>query len=523
MADTENELPPSMVVHQYSHALAVAKIEANRSSPRKRRSQPENEIDVIKRKCALSNDVCWQTTGIPTVDGKIRGSTKIDYYVKLLKYTKSSNKGALKTSRKFETKHDAEANYFQCRYNEETPASRKLVDKHLACIFNDTSPEKPIMVSTANVVRTTAKPIKKARFSWSSAMSGAPQRRNSLGALPALNPKLPGPFNRHNSVKNHDSNCQYFSACKIFEQWKTTKDRRATSHLAKVVREQGERKRLIADLNDKINRNNWIELLEGTSPGSELELCATPNDALRVMVQAKALCRAFKILHDSVANNEHKTWQACCDQVAVEQKTKTGRTIMQWSRDFLSGPRHDDMAACHPHHFCGNNDDEHDHADLTTERFPWSKQGRSKNCKMMSPLHPEDNGGDEELTSIFKQWARENLETLSVKRATEKLNDMLGEWTKNQLKHLNITLPLKPWTVSGWMGTAGFVYSVYEKKYFVHTHEKPDVILHRKAYVRDALDAEIQKACWIQLPLTDAQRLFGDFRPPCDDDIDDVH
>ena len=196
---------------------------------------------------------------------------------------------------------------------------------------------------------------------------------------------------------------------------------------------------------------------------------------------------------------------------------------MQWSRDFLSGPRHDDMATCHPHHCCGNDDDEHDHADLTTERFPWSKQGRSKNCKMMSPLHPEDNGGDEELTSIFKQWARENLETLSVKRATEKLNDMLGEWTKNQLEHLNITLPLKPWTVSGWMRTAGFVYSVYEKKYFVHTHEKPDVILHREAYVRDSLDAEIQKACWIQLPLTDAQRLFGDFRPPCDDDVDDVH
>ena len=197
---------------------------------------------------------------------------------------------------------------------------------------------------------------------------------------------------------------------------------------------------------------------------------------------------------------------------------------MQWSRDFLAGPCPvDDTTTTTNPRRRPSHDSDHDYTDLTTERFPWSKQGRTNNCKMMSPLHADDTGGDEELTTVFKQWARENLETLSVKGATKKLDDLLSNWTKDQLEQLNITLPLKPWTVSGWMRTAGFVYSVYEKKYFVHTHEKPDVILHREAYVREALTAEIRKACWIQLPLADAQRWFYDFCPLDHDDKDGVY
>jgi hypothetical protein len=522
MADTEMNHPPPTAAHQYhySDALVLAKINANHSSPRKRRSRPEEDaIDEIKRKCALSGDHCWKTTGIPTIGEKKRDNKKRDYFIRFQKYTKpDTKKGTRIVSPKFETKEEAEANLFMCHYNGETVTSRKMVDEHIDHLITNTSPEKP-MANTVNVVstaKTTARK-KKARFSRSKAMSGAPQQRNSVDSLPALNPMLPGPFNKYDSVKHDSSNDQQcFSAWKIFEQWKKSKDRRATSRLAKVVKEQAERQRLIADLNAKINHNNWIELLEGTSPGCELELCATPNDASRAIMQAKAVCRALEIFHNSVEANVHKTWRACCDQVTIEQKTRTGKTIMQWSRDFLSGPRREDAAA--------TNRRGRPSVDLTTERFPWSKQGKTKNCKMMSPLHPDDTGGDEELTTIFKQWARENLETLSVKGATKKLDDMLSHWTKNELEHLNITLPLKPWTVSGWMRTAGFVYSVYEKKYFVNTHEKLDVILHCEAYVRDALDLEIRKACWIQLPLADARRLFADF---ChyneDDDDDDVH
>ena len=69
---------------------------------------------------------------------------------------------------------------------------------------------------------------------------------------------------------------------------------------------------------------------------------------------------------------------------------------------------------------------------------------------MMSPLHADGpGGGDEGLSSVFKQWARENLETILVKGATKKLDELLSNWTKDQLEQLNITLPLKPWTVSG--------------------------------------------------------------------------
>ena len=160
--------------------------------------------------CALSSDPCWKTTGIPTVDEKKRDNKKVDYYIKLLKYTKTSKKrGTIKTSPKFETKHDATANLFHCRYKEETPASRKMVDEHLVCPINKTSPaEKGIPVSTAVVVSTAKRTAKKAQFSWSIAMSGAPQQ--NIDALQSLNPKLASPFNRYNIVKKHDSNCHYF-------------------------------------------------------------------------------------------------------------------------------------------------------------------------------------------------------------------------------------------------------------------------------------------------------------------------
>ena len=293
---TETTQPQPMVVHQYQYpdALIASKVFSNYSSPRKRRSQqPENDIDARRRRCALSSDRCWKTTGVPNVNATKRTNGTIDYYVKFLKYTKTDmKKGSMKSSQKFNTQYEAEANIFQCRYKEETPASRKMVDEHLA--KETSSPEKPMVSTAVDVVSTTAKStIKNGRFSRAKAMSGAPQQRNSSLALPALNPKLSGPFNRYNSTVNHGSSIndqQYFSAWKIFEKWKSTKDHRATARLLKVVEEQGERLRLIADLNEKIDHNNWIELLEGTSPGSELELCATPNDASRVMMQAKAVC-----------------------------------------------------------------------------------------------------------------------------------------------------------------------------------------------------------------------------------------
>ena len=208
MDDTETTHSQPMVAHQYQYpdALAAPKVLANHSSPRKRRSlqQQENDIDARRRKCALSSDRCWKTTSVPNVNTTKRPNGTIDYYVKFLKYTKSDmKKGSLKSSQKFNSQHEAEANIFQCRYKEETPASRKMVDEHLA---KETSyPEKP-MVSTVNVVSTADQTIKKARFSRSKAMSGAPQQRNTIGALPALNPKLSGPFNRYNTDK-HVSRC----------------------------------------------------------------------------------------------------------------------------------------------------------------------------------------------------------------------------------------------------------------------------------------------------------------------------
>jgi hypothetical protein len=239
---------------------------------------------------------------------KKRGDKRIDFYVRFQKYGSldSRNKGTQITSQKFASKKEAEANFFLCRYNGESSASQKMVDKYIRQLLNEeTSPEKPAVVST---IKKTAAVRKKARFSWSKAMTGAPHERNSRDALPALNPMLPGPFNKYNSVVPHDSTRQYFSAWKIVRHWKRSKNRRADARSEKVLKEQNEHRRLIHDFKKKITDNNWIELLEGTSPGSELELCATPNDVSRAIMQAKAVCRALKILHYSVETNKHITW-----------------------------------------------------------------------------------------------------------------------------------------------------------------------------------------------------------------------
>jgi hypothetical protein len=205
-------------------------------------------------------------------------------------------------------------------------------------------------------------------------------------------------------------------------------------------------------------------------------------------------------MYEQVAKGDHATWTGCCNEVSDSQKTVSGWTIREWFLDFLAGPSKavlDSMSS------------KKSSTDLFTERFPFSRQGRSKDCKTMSPLTGDD--GDEQFAMEFKTWAKANLETLTINGATAKLSTMLGDWTAKQLDHLNIEMPLKPWTVSRWMQDAGFVYSVYKKKYFVNTHEKDDVVKHRQAYVAESLASDIQKACWIQMPLAKAAELF---KPP---------
>ena len=159
MTDLQTKSPPTMDPQKpYSDALVLSKVSANHSSPRKRRSQQESEIEAMERKCALSGDRCWLTTGIPKVNATIREKTgSTDYYVKFLKYTtRNRKKGKMQSSLKFETKEEAMANLFQCRYLGETPASNKLVDEHLDRLINGLSPVE--LQSSNNSDKQSKKP-----------------------------------------------------------------------------------------------------------------------------------------------------------------------------------------------------------------------------------------------------------------------------------------------------------------------------------------------------------------------------
>jgi hypothetical protein len=174
------------------------------------------------------------------------------------------------------------------------------------------------------------------RLSRSEAMSANPFHRNRLNALPAFNPKLPGPFNKYNSTLHTD--LRHECATIIGKAVKARTDRRAGARMVKVFQSQEERQQLILDLNAKIKDNNWINLLEGIQGDSDLKWSVTENDRSRVMEQAKAVCRALEIMYEHVVKNVPVTWTDCCKEVHETHKTVSGWMIGEWFRDFLAGP-----------------------------------------------------------------------------------------------------------------------------------------------------------------------------------------
>ena len=58
------------------------------------------------------------------------------------------------------------------------------------------------------------------------------------------------------------------------------------------------------------------------------------------------------------------------------------------------------------------------------------------------------------------------------------------------------------------MHSSGFVYLQYKKKYYVNTHERTDVVAHRRVYVERELADEVNQAVWIQLSVQKARRLL---------------
>jgi len=471
-----------------SAGLAAAKIMANHASPKKRRStQPMDALEDAKRMLALSSEAVWKTTGVPNTrpvirpvgKGKKKKKTK-KWRVHLLKYkTEGQQRGDKKQSPDFETQHAAEANLFNFRYGLESKESKALVDEYIL-FLNKESDKKPAAQLPAKKPRLSNSSVD----SRGSCMSQNPAIRHMPGAPMERNPMVPGAFNWYNS----ENTAVYVHWCarQIQRNWSLKRRRRAMDRIKRTLESQTVRKRLIDQLRIKIAEKDWQALLEGGTD-AEVQWSASAYDREHVLEQARAICRAIEILYEHTEANQPIEWINGCCRIASEQiNTVSAYTISKWYRQFFAGEDMDDV--------------------VVVERFPRSMRGRLKSTGVRSPL--DETYGDEELTLHFKQWAKENLEELSIQRAVDWMNERLDNWTMSELDNLNIELPLRPHVVAQWMRGAGFVYSQYKKSYAVNTHERPDVVAARRKYVFDYLDNEINQAVWLQLPFDAARTIF---------------
>ena len=60
---------------------------------------------------------------------------------------------------------------------------------------------------------------------------------------------------------------------------------------------------------------------------------------------------------------------------------------------------------------------------------------------------------------------------MTIKKATEWTNEkLLAGWTMEQLKAMNISVPVKANVVVNWLKEARFCYAVYKKSYYINCH-----------------------------------------------------
>jgi hypothetical protein len=108
---------------------------------------------------------------------------------------------------------------------------------------------------------------------------------------------------------------------------------------------------------------------------------------------------------------------------------------------------------------------------------------------------------DENLVLQFKLWARSDLEHLTVGKAAIWVNeDLLKDWTTQQLRNYQISYPVSNYVVGRWMQEAGFRYAGHKKPYYVDRHKDDDVVEDRNKYVVVFQDEELYEHYWVQLP-----------------------
>ena len=214
------------------------------------------------------------------------------------------------------------------------------------------------------------------------------------------------------------------------------------------------------------DRNDFLESL------SEAQLTRVRNQAICV--------RAYLVMID----RNHPEWSVarCAAEVAEIMGIASGTTIANWFREYANN---------------GN-------------KFKRDGRGLDAPDWILDQLTTAD---EEPVTFelIFRQWCRANLKTLSVRAATDFLNDELFKDTPMAtFKRFHISAPIGPSTAWNWMHRVGCEMSSQKKNFYTDRHEAPDVVAYRNDYVARDLEREKRQPLWIQLTKEEASAVRAD-------------
>ena len=218
------------------------------------------------------------------------------------------------------------------------------------------------------------------------------------------------------------------------------------------------------------DRNDFFESL------SHAQLTRARNQAICV--------RAYLQMID----RWHPEWTVdqCAAEVAVIMGVASGTTVQSWFREYANN---------------GNK---------------FKPDGRGLDVPdwildMLTTTEHDDDGEAVTFEWIFRRWCRANLKTLSIRAATDFLNDeLLKDTPVATFKKFHVTYPIVPSVAWTWMHRAGCGMPSQKKNYYTDRHEAPDVAAYRNDYVERDLEREKRQPLWIQLTKEEASAVRAD-------------
>ena len=133
-----------------------------------------------------------------------------------------------------------------------------------------------------------------------------------------------------------------------------------------------------------------------------------------------------------------------------------------------------------------------------------------------NPLLPQFLDENKDICNSIQQYARENLNKLSIEFMSEYLHDVIlpkmikeeygleptdetyEEKTIELLKKFNLTC-ISPATIARWLEKLGFKYQQRIKGYYIDRHKKTATVEYRKTFVQQYLTYEQRAHHWIQI------------------------